>query len=104
MRPPSTPGQRLVRFILGFIALVLIIDALFGDRGFLDTLHARRKQKVLMMQIAHLEDQNARLRHEARRLREDPEAVEALARRELGLIKPGEVLFIIKDVENGTWK
>ena len=34
----------------------------------------------------------------ARRLREDPSAIEEQARRELGLIKPGEVLFIVKDI------
>jgi cell division protein FtsB len=31
-------------------------------------------------------------------LREDPNAIEELARRELGLIRPGETLFIIKDI------
>jgi len=35
----------------------------------------------------------------ARRLREDPSGIEDQARRELGLIKPGEVLFIVKDVD-----
>ena len=34
------------------------------------------------------------MRNEARRLREDPTAIEELARRELGLIKPGEKVFI----------
>ena len=34
----------------------------------------------------------------ARRLREDPAAIEEIARRELGLIKPGERVFILKDV------
>jgi cell division protein FtsB len=43
-------------------------------------------------------EENARLRDEARRLREDPRTIEEIARRELGLIKPGEKLFIIKDV------
>ena len=41
---------------------------------------------------------NARLRDEARRLREEPAAIEEVARRELGLIRPGETVFIIKDV------
>jgi cell division protein FtsB len=31
-------------------------------------------------------------------LKEDPAAIEEVARRELGLIKPGERLFILKDV------
>ena len=40
----------------------------------------------------------ARLRDTARRLREDPATIEEVARRELGLIKPGEQLFIVRDV------
>jgi len=43
--------------------------------------------------------ENAELREMARRLREEPNAIEEQARRELGLIKPGEMLFIIKDIE-----
>ena len=39
------------------------------------------------------------LREDARRLREDPAAIEEIARRELGLMSPGEKLFIIRDVE-----
>ena len=42
--------------------------------------------------------ENAGLRLQAQRLREDPSAIEELARQELGLIKPGERLFIVKDV------
>ncbi|MGE3405088.1 MAG: septum formation initiator family protein [Vicinamibacterales bacterium] len=38
------------------------------------------------------------MREEARRLREDPSAIEDIARRELGLIRPGEKLFILKDI------
>ena len=48
--------------------------------------------------IARQRAENARLRETARRLREDPSAIEEIARRELGLIKPGERVFIVKDV------
>lgn len=51
------------------------------------------------MSIRQLKAANARLREEAGHLREDPRTIEALARRELGLIKPGEILFIVKDVD-----
>ncbi len=43
-----------------------------------------------MRQIEQLRDENGRLRDQARRLREDPGTIEAVARRELGLVKPGE--------------
>ena len=43
--------------------------------------------------------ENDRLREQIRRLSgEDPTAIEEIARRELGLIRPGERLFIIRDV------
>ena len=42
--------------------------------------------------------ENQRLREQARRYREDPATIEELARKDLGLIKPGEKLFIIRDL------
>ena len=39
-----------------------------------------------------------RLRNEVKRLNNDPSSIEEIARRELGLIKPGEKLFIVKDI------
>lgn len=75
-----------------------MIDALVGDKGLLAMIQARQQYRTLERSLAEVRSENARLREEARRLREDPSAVEDLARRELGLIKPGEKLFIVKDV------
>jgi len=61
-------------------------------------MRARRQYDELSATIARQRMDNARLRDQARRLREDPAAIEEIARRELGLIKPGERVFIIKDV------
>ena len=35
-----------------------------------------------------------------RRLNEDPATIESVAREQLGLIRPGEVVFILKDAKN----
>lgn len=77
---------------------MLVIDALVGDKGLLAMIQARQEFRALEQSLAEVRAENTRLRDEARRLREDPQAVEDLARRELGLMKPGEKLFIIKDV------
>jgi cell division protein FtsB len=79
--------------VLVFVACVLIVDALAGERGFLETLRVRRQFGEQSAALARLKEENARLREEARRLREDPQTVEEAARRDLGLIRPGEVLF-----------
>jgi cell division protein FtsB len=104
MPPPSTRaslahrGRRLVRYVLGFVTLVLVIDAIAGDNGLLTRLQARRDSSATQQALDRARHDNERLREEARRLREDPTAIEELGRRELGLIKPGEKLFIIRDV------
>jgi cell division protein FtsB len=49
--------------------------------------------------VAALKAENARLLEHARRLKDDPLTIESIARRELGLIREGEILFILKDVK-----
>ena len=89
--------SRVVRYLIVAVGCVLIIDALVGDRGFLAMLKARQQYRTLETALTRSRAENAQLREEARELREDPKAIEAIARRELGLIRPGEKLFIVKD-------
>jgi cell division protein FtsB len=91
-------GRRLLRHVLVFITAVIIIDAIAGEKGLLALLQARREYSALERSLERARTENADLRDMARRLREDPAAIEEQARRELGLIKPGEVLFIVKDI------
>ena len=104
--PPVAPkptlasrGRRFFRHLLVFITLVIVVDAIFGEKGLLALLEARREYAALERSLARARAENAELRESARRLREDPAAIEDAARRELGLIKPGEVLFIVKEAE-----
>jgi cell division protein FtsB len=98
LAPRAGRGRGIVRLLLLFFAAVIVVDALVGDYGLFAMLDARRRHDELAATIAHQRLENARLREEARRLREDPSAVEELARRDLGLIRPGEKVFIIKDL------
>jgi cell division protein FtsB len=88
----------MVQALLIFVVVVFMADGLVGDRGLLAMLRARQEYDELAATIARERAENARLREEARRLREDPTAIEEIARRELGFIRPGETVFIIKDV------
>jgi cell division protein FtsB len=85
--------------LLIFVTLVLMIDALVGEKGLLETVRARQRHQELTASIDRLRAENAQLREEARRLLEDPATIESLAREELGLIRPGEMLFIVKDAK-----
>lgn len=97
--PAVPPGQTrtLVQLVLAFVTLVLLLNALVGERGLMETLRARRQHQELVGAIERLKAENARLEEEARRLQSDPATIEGLARQELGLIRPGEVLFIVRD-------
>lgn len=88
----------MIQGLLLLVASIIIVDGLVGDRGLLAMLRARHEYDQLAASISRQRAENARLRDQARRLREDPGAIEEIARRELGLIKPGERVFIVKDV------
>jgi cell division protein FtsB len=96
---PRRRRGRVVRYLVMAVGCVLIVDALVGDRGFLAMLKARQQYRTLEASLARSRSENAQLRAQARDLREDPAAIEEIARRELGLIRPGEKLFIIRDVK-----
>jgi cell division protein FtsB len=92
----------VVRVLLLFFAVVVIVDSIVGDRGLLAMLRARDQYDELAATIARQRAENVRLREDARRLREDPSAIEEIARRELGLIRPGEKVFIVRDLKPAT--
>jgi cell division protein FtsB len=110
--PTSLPGPqgktRPRRGRGGFRALVIVfsvcvsfvvIDAFVGDRGLAALVRTRQEHHRLAAEVAARRRENDRLRERIRRLSgEDPAAIEEIARRELGLIRPGERLFIINDV------
>jgi cell division protein FtsB len=100
-------GRRLVQHALVFIGCVLFVDGLVGEKGLLETRRNEREYEQLQQETTQLLDENRRLGEEIERLRTDPAAIEERARGDLGLIKPGEKLFIIKDIaprrdEDGT--
>jgi cell division protein FtsB len=93
--------RRAVQYLLVFVGGVLVVDALVGDNGLVQMMKKRDEYRALEQTLTRARSENARLREEARRLKEDPAAIEDIARRELGLIKPGEKLFIIRDIRPG---
>jgi cell division protein FtsB len=76
----------------------LMVNALVGENGYLATLRARQEQAVQIAALTKVRLENQQLREDARRIREEPAAaMEEAARRDLGYIKPGETLVIIRD-------
>jgi cell division protein FtsB len=74
---------------------MLVANGLAGEHGLLAGLTAGRAHGALAAGIAEIRRENATLRAQIRRLREDPREIEAVAREELGLMRPGERLFVV---------
>ena len=103
----SKPG--LVRQILGtpWLTLVLLLSSLFllammaltvwGDRGLLSMWRTQHELERLVREIELVEQKNATLSREAQRLRSDLGYIEKIAREELGLVRPGEIVFEFAD-------
>lgn len=103
-RPVAQPSHwqaRALNAVLGFVTFVLVVDALFGNRGLLETMRARRQYAELAADLARKRRENDRLRSAIRRLSDDPSTIESTAREELGLMREGEILFIVRDAKTG---
>src|SRR5215472_7096469 len=93
-------GRRIVPKLILLATFILIVDALVGDKGLLERIRENQRSRQVAESLEKQRHENALLREQANRLREeDPDAVEAAARKQLGMIKPGEMLFIIKDLD-----
>ena len=74
--------------------------AIVGDNGVLSWGDYRRLKEERAVQLAQLETERARLAHRAQLLdprRADPDLAEELVRRELGLVRPDEVIIELDD-------
>jgi len=89
--------------LFGVILLIaLVVGSLFGDRGILQLVSQRERAEALAREIDEMREQNRRLAQEIRALQTDPRAIERLAREELGLARPGEKVFVIRDQEGAA--
>jgi cell division protein FtsB len=96
--PAQSKGRRMVQYALLAVGGIFFLDALVGDKGLVELVKTRQDYRALETSLLRVRAENARLREQARLLREDADTIEKLARERLGLIKPGEKLFILKDV------
>jgi cell division protein FtsB len=99
-RPRRTRGgYRAFVVVVSLSMSFVVIDALAGERGLAALARTRQDNARLAAAVEARQRDNDVLREQIRRLASaDPSAIEEIARRELGLIRPGERLFIIRDI------
>jgi len=81
------------RQLLVIFVAVLVVHDIFGPHGF---LVMRRKQQEIQKanaEIDRLNKENTALEQNAKDLKTDQQTIRKIAREELGLAKPGEIII-----------
>jgi cell division protein FtsB len=94
-RPPGMNRPSLFRHLrlAVLFLLALIVASVMGNRSLLRIYQMHRDRAALEREIDQLTATNATLAAEVRTLRTDPAKLEAIAREDLGLVKPGELIY-----------
>lgn len=93
-REPAAPGQtNLVTVWLLLIIAVMLGYAVFGERGVIRIVKAERQKQQLEAEVAALQQEQQVLREEIDRLQHDKDYWEQLARKKLGMVRDGELIY-----------
>jgi len=93
-KPPASPRPDSFRPVVG--AAVFLFVALLGIaawKGSRDLTAARERERLLETRIEETQGRIDELRGRIDRLRSDPGTLERLAREDLGMVRPGDVIL-----------
>jgi len=92
-REPGRPVKKVIPVWLVLIVLAMFGFALLGERGALRAFQSFKHKQDLEAQLSALQEQQNRLRMEIRLLQKDRDYWEQLARKELGMVREGELIY-----------
>ncbi len=81
--------------LLGLLLLALLVHDIFGAHGYLAMRRTQQEINKVKAGTQQLNKENLQLEDEVRELKSDPHKIEKIARDELGLARPGEVIIKI---------
>jgi cell division protein FtsB len=93
MNLPFQLPLRWMLYVLGFFILSLCLLTAVGDRGALHLWRLRAEKARLDEANYRLQKENETLRQRISKLRNDDFYLEKMAREELNLVRPGEVIY-----------
>jgi len=93
--PQKPATYRAAIAVLILIALALIGHEIFGQNGYLALRRQRQEFEALQNQIKQLQEENQQLEKLVKALKSDPKAIEKLARDDMRLARPGEIIYTL---------
>lgn len=100
MHVPPALRRWAVRIVLALAVALAIAYAPGNSES--QAQHLRRQLEDAGREARELAADNARLAGDIDALRTDPQAVEARARNELGMVYPGEIVLRLEGFDDGT--
>ena len=85
--------KRYAQPVLFVGLLLLFVHDIFGDHGFVAMRRTQKEIEQMRSDIAKLNDENQSLANQVTALKTDPRMIEQIARDEMGLARPGEIIF-----------
>jgi cell division protein FtsB len=89
----SSVLQRWPIYVFSALIILIALDTTVGERGALHLWRLRGEKNRLDEQNFRIQKENEVLRERVYRLRNDNAFLEKLAREELNLVRPGEVVY-----------
>jgi len=90
-------ARKNARHILGIALFALLVHDVFGPHGFIAMRRTQNEIDQIREQIAKVNAENKSLTDQVGSLKSDPKSIERIAREEMGLARPGEMIFKIPD-------
>ncbi len=85
--------RKNTRQILCLALFALLVHDIFGTHGFIAMRRTQKEIDEIRDQIGKMNDENKSLTDQVNALKTDPQAIERIAREEMGLARPGELIF-----------
>jgi cell division protein FtsB len=89
--------RKNARQMLGLALFALLIHDIFGAHGFIAMRRTQKEIEQIRQQIGKINEENKSLTDEVSSLKTDPTAIERIAREQMGLARPGELIYKLPD-------
>ena len=90
-------ARRHMREILCLALFGLLVHDVFGPHGFIAMRRTQKEIEQIRAEIGKVNDENKSLADQVNALKTDPKSIERIAREEMGLARPGELIFKLPD-------
>lgn len=99
LRMEDSRLRRAALLALALVVLTLVVHEIFGENGYLAMRRKQQEFETLQMEVEKLKGENQRLEEQIKSLKSDPKAIEKLAREQMKMARPGELIYVLPEKE-----